>query len=147
MSKKFELILMDFVRKAKEVELALQRKFSFQENPYLLAGKSFRKKGEIVTINDEQVEIWYHGSGCTFNFSEGIELNYSIAPISENTIKISPWSIHKFTDTSKKYVQLSQKEVLKNYEALEKEGIMSRYMKEFDLFEIHEDWLEMVLTR
>lgn len=141
MNQDFKKILKDFVQKAKSVEEAIKHKFDFTESPYSLAGKTFKKKGEIVNVNTKEVKIWYHGSGCTFTFPEGIELNYSIAPITANSIKISPWSIYKFIETSNRYNCLSQKEILEYYEKLEKEGILSRYLKGYDFFEICESWV------
>jgi len=141
MNQEFKKILKDFVQKAKSVEGALKYKFDFTELPYSVAGKTFKKKGEIVNVNTQEVKIWYHGSGCTFTFSEGIELNYSIAPITANSIKISPWSLYKFIETSNRCISMSQKEIIKCYEELEKEGILFRYLKGYDVFEICESWV------
>lgn len=144
-NQEFKEILKDFVQKIKSTEEALKCKFNFTESPYSVAGKKFRKKGESVKVDTEEIKIWFHDAGCTYIFSDGLEVNYSIAPITVNSIKIFPWSLYKFIKTSERYTSVYPIEILNFCEKLEKEGILLRYIEGYDFFEICESWTSKIV--
>ncbi|MEM6320451.1 MAG: hypothetical protein AAF960_22470 [Bacteroidota bacterium] len=147
---KIELIkdaIITFVKLAKRIEDTITKRFDLVQHPYLEAGRKFPKKGEIP-FNRQKIEFRYHGAGNTFILSDGLIIDYDVAPLNKNTIKLSGWKFLRFIETTQLFElsNLTRTELIGYFEILERQNILKRTIKGYDVFEVEEEWLKTIIT-
>ena len=128
----------------KHLEKELVKRYSLKNIPYNEVGKALPREGTFVFLS---CTIYYkfHGAGCLFRINN-IELDYDVAPLSSNNIKLSPWKFLNFLKTCSNNENdikaLDQKQVFDILLEFEKCGILIKTPESIGTFEIQENWIE-----
>ena len=148
MKDKIKNYLLKFTVIIKHLEKELKNRFNLEDIPYNEVGRKISHEGTFVFL-EYTILYKFHGAGCLFKI-KGLELDYNIAPLSDNNIKISPWKFLNFMKSCSNIEDdinsLDQRAIFEFLIEFEKAGILSKVPESRGTFEICEVWLEEKLA-
>lgn len=134
-----EQILYTYLSEIFAFENAISNIYKLNDLPFNMLSQ-FPQKGSIF-YNDKKTDYQYHGNGCTLVIG-GVEIQYSIYADRKNNIAISPWQLLRFIQTvySESAENITQKQILKYIEELEKQKVVYRIFETYQVYEINLEW-------
>jgi hypothetical protein len=93
-----EEILTDYINFIRHFEALLKNKYKQDINPCSFSHTFFKRVGTI-----DEIEYWFHGSGCTAK-KDGVIYAYDIGG---NEIEFSQWKFSEFIRTHPDYQKLN----------------------------------------
>jgi hypothetical protein len=132
----------------KHLEKDLVNKYNAKGILYNEVGKTIPREGTLIFFN-YSVFYKFHGAGCLFKIND-LELDYNMAPISDNNIKISPWNFLNFLKTCSNVEDdiksLDQGQIFNILIEFEKLGILHKTPESMGSFEVCESWIGKKLS-
>jgi len=140
----YEKLLFEHVKKVKNFNELLIKKYNLNDSPYRVAGTKFPRVGELTDDQGSIISYRFHGRGATI-FDKNLEIDFDVDLSSKNKIIISLGAFYFFL---KNYLERYQENVpLESImENLEHQGIfIKRRIEDLATFHVNEKWYESKL--
>jgi hypothetical protein len=105
-----EEILTNYINFIRAFEALLKDKYKSDKNPCNFSHTFFKRVGTI-----EEIEYWFHGSGCTAT-KDGVIYAYDISIFGKDEIQFSQWEISELIRTHPDYQKLNYSDDYIEYE-------------------------------
>ena len=133
--------LIKYVELIRKLELVLLENHGFGKEPMFKNAGKIPREG-IIKCNNQKVTYKIHGGGCTYEYSNGLILDYDFVSRIGTTINFSPWKFSRFLNTTQTEKEYSQEELVPHLEKMLQEGFLVKNPDGFYFYGVDEDFLK-----
>jgi hypothetical protein len=127
-------LLNSFTNIIEGLEKILLKNHDLEKPLYENIGKIPRQG--IIIYEEQVISYKIHGSGCTYEYKNGLIVDYDFISIMETTINISPWKLCRFLNSIQSDDIYTEKNLLPYLEQMVTRGILVRHPEGFYQFGI-----------